>query len=216
MAQDHKTSPVEAFRVATASIIFAITAQIILGLGFFVGLVAYRRGSLHEDDLWLVLTVSCFPYAVLTLQTIWRVIGGMDSIFPQPQKPPTTVKNYVVQGIDTTPVIEHHLVPVFNTPAPRINGVPILDFIEFIDLIPQKGIKSRNWRGSKRLGIPPHRFKSRRICRYHTWKAIVDTLAAVNVIIDMQPGKSGELAVTHPPFIKQILRVQRIVPEEYL
>jgi len=122
MEIQHKTSPIEAFRVATASIIFAITAQIILGLGFFVGLFAYRHGSLYANDLWLVLMVSCFPYAVLTLQTIWRVIGGMDSVFPNPPAQAATIKNFVVEGIETGPVIEHHLVPVFNTPEPRING----------------------------------------------------------------------------------------------
>ena len=46
MEKQHKTSPVEAFRVATASIIFAITAQIILGLGLLLLVVAYRQGAL--------------------------------------------------------------------------------------------------------------------------------------------------------------------------
>jgi len=214
MEIQHKTSPIEAFRVATASIIFAITAQIILGLGFFVGLFAYRHGSLHANDLWLVLMVSCFPYAVLTLQTIWRVIGGMDSVFPQPQQSPSAIKNFIAHGIEG-PMIDHHLVPVFNTPEPRINNVPIFDFIEFIDGIQERGVKARDWIGDPENGKAQYKFRTGRKCRYKTWKAIMDTLATVKVVVDMEPGRSAELTITSPHLIKDLLRLRMIIPDGY-
>ena len=216
MAQQ-KTSPTEAFRVATASIIFAVTAQIILGLGLLGFFVAYRKNSLHEGDLWTVLMLSCFPYAILGLQTMWRAITGVDGVFPHqlPQTPTTTVKNFIATSINK-PAQEIHLVPVNNIPEPTINGVPLYDFLEFIDEIPNKGIKTRDWVGDKRQGKEPYTFRSRRKCRYHTWKAIIDTLCTTQIIVDMEQGRTGELTLTSPHLIRQVLRIHKIIPEEYL
>ena len=211
-------SPTEALRVATASIIFAVTAQIILGLGLLIFTVAYRQKSLHENDLWTVLMLSCFPYAILGLQTMWRAITGVDGVFPHqlPQNPTqATVKNFIATSINKS-AQEIHLVPINNVPEPKINGVPLYDFLEFIDEIPNKGIKTRDWVGDKRQGKEPHTFKSRRKCRYHTWKAIIDTLCTAEIIVDMEQGRTGELTLTSPALIKQVLRIHKIIPEEYL
>ena len=162
--------------------------------------------------------LSCLPYGVLGLQTMYRAISGVDSVFPHqlPQTPAqSTVKNFIATSANK-PAQEIHLVPVNNIPEPKINDVPLFDFLEFIDEIPNKGIKMRDWIGDKRQGKDPHTFKSRRKCRYHTWKAIIDTLETAEIIVDMGQGRTGELTLTNPHLIKQVLLIHKIIPEEYL
>ena len=189
MEKQHKTSPVEAFRVATASIIFAITAQIILGLGLIIIVVAYRQGAPRNYDWWLVLTASCLPYMVLGLQTMYRAVGGVDSVFPAPQPLP----------ISTTKQ-DLRMIPVYRQQIPRYNGVDVEDLQHFIKRI----CKTGDWRQRSWIGTTgPSGLEVDR--EYHA--KMMAILKQAGFIVGHKPRYTGRLLVTDPDRIVRHLQI---------
>ena len=200
MAQ-HKTSPTEAFRVATASIILSVAAQILIIMAGITASIAIRQGTFKDSDLWKILLISTTPYIVLALEKMLRATIGTQKIFPSL----TTTKNHTIKPISPTKTKDYHLIPVNTQTEETLDGVPISDVIEFINQIPVRGITYDEW---VREG---YTFSSSRKCTYPTFKKLIGILEKGGILVGRRHRVSGHLVTTDPEIIKHKLKIYQLL-----
>lgn len=174
------TSFGEAVRISFASIVFAMTAQMLLGLFGLVVLIALRRGDLHNGDLWRVLLISCVPYAVLGLQTTWNAVQGVGGVFAKHYPPPTE------QAIKE----DLRLIPVYRQHVPTFAGVDVEDLRFFIRRIcVTRDWTQRRWRGK--------RMPSGAVCDNDYHRMMIAVLKDAGFLIGHKPRSRGQLLCYH-------------------
>lgn len=178
-------SPGEAFRVALASIIFAFSAQIGLGVIGLIVAIIYRQGAPLSKDWWMILGVSLLPWAIVVLQTIHSATGGLSGAFPRPNPTPPPAVAATTQKHDL------RMIPVYRQNVPTLNGVDVQDLKFFIRRIcATRDWTQRAWRGARMPSGYP--------CDNEYHRQMMEILKQAGFIIGHKPRSSGRLLCYDP------------------